>query len=152
MSYVLASASGLTFAFAFFLLLSAAIAFAIYALMTRRSVRRRELGLGAVRTSIAAPVAFAIGIGVFAGIYFSSLAGFHTVVVSAEALRIEYAVPTRSIAVDYADLVDVTRRPTYKSLWRLEITTRDGRTYSSAPGSSTRIKEATEDIGRRRGH
>jgi hypothetical protein len=150
-SYVLASASGLTFAFAFFLLLSAVIAFGIYALMTRPSVRRREIGLGTVRRSIATPVAFVIWVVVFSGIYFSSLAGFHTVVVSDEALRIEYAVPSRSVAVTYADVVEVTRQPAYKSLWRLEITTQHGRTYESAPGSSIRIKEAVEDIRRRRG-
>ena len=149
-SYVLASASGLAFGFAFFLLLSAAIAFMIYALMTQRSVRRSQMGLGTVRKSIAVPLAFTIGTAIFAAIYFSSLAGFHTVLVGEENIRIEYVVPSRSIPVPYGELVEVRRRPAYKSLWRLQISTRDGRSFESAPGSSKGIKDAVEDIERRR--
>ena len=64
-SYVLASASGLTVGFYFFLVMSAAIAFMIYVLLTQPSVRQSQLGLPTVRKAVAAPFAFLVWIVVF---------------------------------------------------------------------------------------
>lgn len=94
MSYDLASASGLMVGFWFFLCLSAAIAFMIYALMSWPSVRRRELGLGVVRKTVAVPLALLIGVVIFAAIYLSSLAGFHSVTVGDDDVKLAYAVPS----------------------------------------------------------
>jgi hypothetical protein len=152
MSYVLTSPSGLIVGFCFFLVLSAAIAFTIYGLMTFPSARRTELGLGTVRKSIAAPVALAIWLALFSMIYFSSLAGFHTVTVDEEAIRLEYEFPPSSVTLQYADIGDVSRRPAFKLQWRLEITTPAGRTFESAPGSGRLIKAAAEEIQKRRGN
>jgi hypothetical protein len=149
-SYPLASASGLTFGFYFFLALSAAVALMIYVLLTRPTVRRRELGLGTVRKPIAAAVGVLVGITVFSGIYLGSLAGFHTVTAAADHLRLDYAIPRRSVVLRYADVGDVMRRPAYKLQWRLELYTRTGSKFESAAGSYASIKEAAEDIERRR--
>jgi hypothetical protein len=149
-SYTLASASGLTFAFYFFLALSAAIALMIYALLTTRSVRRAELGLPTVRKTIAVPFALLIGIAVFSAIYLGSLAGFHTITVGDTDVRMEYAVTRRSVALQYVEIGDVIRRPAYRMQWRLEIYTITGGKFESAPGSYRATKEAAEDIERRR--
>jgi hypothetical protein len=151
MSYVLTSPSGLIVGFCFFLLLSAGIAFMIYGLMTFPSARRAELGLGTIRKSIAGPVAFAIWLALFSMIYVTSLAGFHTVIVDEEVIRLEYEFPPSLVTLQYADIGDVSRRPAFKLQWRLEITTSAGRTFESAPGSQRFIKAAAEEIQRRRG-
>lgn len=150
MSYVLTSPSGLIVGFGFFLGISAAIAFMIFALMTWPSVRRRELGLGTIRKSIAAPIAFVIWVALFSMIYFGSLAGFHTVTVDDDEMRLEYPVLPSSVTLRYTNIGDVTRRPAYKLQWRLEISTSDGRTFASAPGSRRVITQAAEEIERRR--
>lgn len=149
-SYVLASASGLTVGFYFFLVMSAAIAVMIYVLLTQPSVRRSQLGLPTVRKAVAAPFAFLVWIVVFSAIYFSSLAGFHTVTVGSDDIRVEYGIPRRSVGLRYSEIGDVIRRPAYKLLWRLEIYTLKGSRFESAPGSYRHIKEAAEDIERRR--
>ena len=149
-SYALASASGLTFAFWFFLALSGAIAGMIYALMTSPSQRRREIGLGTVRKILAAPIALLIWAVIFAGVYLSSLAGFHTVRVDSAALRLAYAVPSWEITVPYSDIGDVFRHPAFKTRWRLEIYTRTGNRFASAPGSYAAVKQAAEAIEARR--
>lgn len=149
-AYVLTSASGLAFGFWFFLVLSAAIAFMIFALLTTATVRRRELGLGTVRKAIAAPVAGLIWIVLFSAIFLSSLAGFHTVTVSENDIRFEYAIPPWSVALRYAEIGDVIRQPAHKSLWRLEVYTTTGQKFESAPGSYRPIKAAAEEIDRRR--
>lgn len=151
MSYVLTSSSGLVFAFWFFLGMSAAIAFAIYGLLSWPSVRRREIGLGVVRKTVAIPVASLIGIVIFTAIYLSSLAGFHTVTVDDDDVRLDYAIPPLSVSVRYAEIGDVIRMPAYKSLWRLEIYTLTGNSFESAPGSQRYIKAAAEEIQKRRG-
>jgi hypothetical protein len=149
-SYALASASGLTFAFYFFLAISAAIAVMIYALLTTQSARRRALGLPTVRKIIAAPLALLVGLVVFSGIYLSSLAGFHTVTVGDGDIRMEYAVPHLSLAVRYDEIGDVIRQPAYRMQWRLSIYTLTGSKFESAPSSYRATKEAAEDIERRR--
>jgi hypothetical protein len=149
-SYALASASGLTFAFYFFLVISAALALMIYALMTVRSVRRTELGLPTIRKIVAAAIAFLVWIVVFSAIYLGSLAGFHTVTVGDGDIRMEYAVPHRSAAVRYDEIGDVIRQPAYRMQWRLSIYTLTGSKFESAPGSYRSVKEAAEDIERRR--
>lgn len=146
MSYELASPSGLMVGFWFFLILSAAIAFMIFALLTKPTVRRRELALGTVRKAIAVPLAFLIWSVIFSAIYFSSLAGFHTVTVGNDDIRLEYAIPPSFVSMRYAEVGDVIRRPAYKSLWRLEIYTPTGNRFESAPGSYREIKAAAEDL------
>jgi hypothetical protein len=150
MSYALASASGLMFGFWFFLVLSAAIAFMIYGLLSWPSVRRSELGLGVVRKAIAIPLAALSGVVIFAAIYLSSLAGFHNVTVGSDGVTLVYAIPPLSVNVHYAEIGDVLRRPAYKSQWRLEVYTMTGQTFESAPGSYRPVKEAAEEIERRR--
>jgi hypothetical protein len=150
MSYDLASASGLMVGFWFFLCLSAAIAFMIYALMSWPSVRRRELGLGVVRKTVAVPLALLIGVVIFSAIYLSSLAGFHSVTVGDDDVKLAYAVPSLSVNMRYAEIGDVIRRPAYKSQWRLEVYTTTGQKFESAPGSYRPVKEAAEEISRRR--
>src|SRR5262245_28096872 len=149
MAYALASASGLMFGFWFFLVLSAAIAFIIYGLLSWPSVRRRELGLGVVRKMIAIPLACLIGVVIFAAIFLSSLAGFHTVTVGNDDITLAYAIPPLSVSVRYADIGDVIREPAYKSRWRLQIYTTTGSRFESAPGSYRPVKDAAEEIGRR---
>jgi hypothetical protein len=78
-AYALASASGLTFAFYFFLALSGIVGLAVYVLLTQPSSRRSHLGLATVRKPIALPVALLVWLVVFSGIYLSSLAGFSRV-------------------------------------------------------------------------
>ena len=150
MSYTLASASGLMFGFWFFLILSAAIAFIIYGLLSWPSVRRRELGLGVVRKAIAIPLASLIGFVTFAAIFLSSLSGFHTVTIGNDDITLAYAVPPLSVSMNYAEIGDVIREPAYKSLWRLQIYTTTGSRFESAPGSYRPVKEAAEEISRRR--
>lgn len=150
MSYVLTSSSGLIFAFWFFLGISAAIAFVIYGLLSWPSVRRREIALGVVRKAVAIPIACLIGIVIFTAIYLSSLAGFHTVTVGDDDVRLDYAIPPLSVSMRYAEIGDVIRTPAYKSLWRLEIYTLTGNRFQSAPGSYREIKAAVEDLDLRR--
>ena len=136
--------------FWFFLILSAAIAFMIFALLTKPSVRRRELGLRTIRKALAIPMAIVIWIVIFSSIYFSSLAGFHTVTVGNDDIRLEYVIPPLSVSMRYAEIGDVMRRPAYKSRWRLEIYTPTGNKFESAPGSYREIKAAAEDLELRR--
>jgi hypothetical protein len=150
MSYALASASGLMFGFWFFLILSAAIAFIIYGLLSWPSVRRHELGLGIVRKAIAIPMASLIGVVIFAAIFLSSLAGFHTVTIGNDDVTLAYAVPPLSVSMRYAEIGDVIRMPAYKSRWRLVVYTATGQKFESAPGSYRPVKEAAEEISRRR--
>src|SRR4026208_2248505 len=150
MSYVLTSPSGLIFGFWFFLLLSAAIAFMIFALLAWPSARRAELRLGVIRKSGALPLAIRMWIVIFSAIYFSALAGFHTVTVGNDDIRLEYAIPRVSVSMRYAEIGDVVRRPAYKSRWRLEIYTPTGNKFESAPGSYREIKAAAEDLELRR--
>lgn len=147
---MLASASGLNFAFVFFLALSAVFSLAVFALLTRPSSRRTDFGFATVRTSIALPVALLVWLVVFAGIYLSSLAGFHQVSLDADGIHLAYTTPPRSVMVGYADVSDVTRRPAYRQQWYLEIYTRAGTRFQSAPGSHAAIKAAGEEIDRRR--
>jgi hypothetical protein len=149
-AYALASASGLTFAFYFFLAFSAFVGLAVYVLLTQPSSRRSQLGLATVRTSIALPVALLVWLVVFTGIYLSSLAGFHQVILDGDGVHLEYAVPRRSLMVRYADIGDVLRRPTYRQLWHLEIYTRTGTRFQSTPGRYAEVKAAAEDLDGRR--
>lgn len=149
-AYAVASASGLAFGFYFFLAMSAAIAAMIYALLTIPSLRRTEIGLPVVRKVVAAPFAFLIWVVLFATIYLTSLAGFHTVAVNDAGVRFDYVVPNRSISLGYAEIGDVIRRPAYRSLWRLQIYTVTGNKFESAPGSYRPIKQAAEEIDRHR--
>ena len=150
MSYALTSASGLIFGFWFFLILSAVIAFIIYGLLSGPSARRRELRLGVVRTALAIPLAFLIGLVIFATIFLSSLAGFHTVTIGTDDITLAYAVPPLAVSMRYAEIGDVIRTPSYKSRWRLEIYTTTGQKFESAAGSYRPVKEAAEEISRRR--
>lgn len=150
MSYALASSSGLMVGFWFFLLLSTAIALIIFALLTRPSVRRRELGPGTVRKAIAIPLAILIGVVIFSAIYLSSLAGFHAVTLGTDDVRLDYAIPPVSVSMRYADIGDVRPTPAYKSQWRLEIYTATGRTFASVAGSYRPVKDAADEISRRR--
>jgi hypothetical protein len=66
MTYTIASASGLTFAFYFFLAISSIVAFAFYTLLTKPTARRSEMiGLGTVRKPVAAGLGLLVGITVF---------------------------------------------------------------------------------------
>ena len=150
MTYTLASASGLAFGFYAFLAISAAIAFAIYVLLTKASVRRPDWGLPTVRKLVAAPFAVLVWITLFSALYLSSLAGFHTVTVGELDIRMEYAVPRGTAALRYAEIGDVIRRPAYKMQWRLEIYTTTGNRFESAAGSYAAIKEAAAAVERRR--
>ena len=149
-SYALASASGLTFAFYFFLAISAAIAVGVYVLLTVPSLRRAELGLATTRKVVAAPFAFLVWIVVFSAIYLSSLAGFHALTVGDSVVRLGYAVPRRSVALRYDEIGDVIRQPAYRMQWRLSIYTNTGSKFEGAPASYQAAKEAAEDIERRR--
>jgi hypothetical protein len=149
-TYVLASASGLTFALAFFLALSAAIALMIYILLTQPSPRRSELGLTTTRRTVGASIAAVCGGVVFLGIYFSSLAGFHSVTVADDHIQLESVVPPRSVSLTFEEIAAVSRRPAYKTRWRLEICTHDGHRFESAPGASRPVRDAVIEIDRRR--
>jgi hypothetical protein len=149
-AYALASASGLTFAFYFFLTISTAIGWMIYALLTMSTARRVQLAIPTVSKRLAAFLAVVVTIALFSTIYMSSLAGFHTVVAGTDRLQLDYAVPNRSIGLRYDELGDVIRRPAFKSRWRLEIYTRTGNKFQSAPGSYQYVKAAAEEIERRR--
>ena len=150
-TYVLASASGLTFAFAFFLALSVAIAFMVYKLLTQAPPRRGELGRGTVGKSAAASIGTLCGALVFLGIYFSSLTGFHSVIVDDDQIQLESIVPPRSIVLTLQHVATVSRRPAFKTRWRLEICTDDGQRFESAPGASAAVRDAIVEIERRRG-
>jgi hypothetical protein len=148
-SYALASASGLTFAAYFFLSLSGAIAAAIYVLLTRVSARRAHFATWTVRKAVAAPLALLICVLLFATIYFSSLAGFHTLSVGEAGILMDYAVPRRRVALGYDEIGDVMRRPAFRMQWRLEIYTLAGLRFESAPGSYRSVREAAQEIQRR---
>jgi hypothetical protein len=148
-SYELASRSGLMAASGFFLILSAFIAMAIYVLLTRPSARTRALGIGTVGKAVAIPLAMLIWIVVFSAIYMSSLAGFHTIAVGDDEVRLEYAIPPMSVALRFGEVGDVLRHPAYKSQWRLELYTSSGARYQSAAGSYPQIKKAADEIARR---
>jgi hypothetical protein len=151
-AYALASASGLVFAFYFFLALSAFVGLAVYVLLTQPSSRRSQLGLGTVRKWIALTIALLVWCVVFAGIYLTSLAGFHHVSLDDDGVRLEYAMPSRSLMVPYDDLGDVMRRPAYRQQWHLEIYTWTGTRFQSAPGSYAEVKSAAEALDQRRSH
>ena len=150
MRYELASPGGLTFGFYFFLALTGAIALMIYALMTRPTVRRAELGIGIVKNTIAVPFAGLLWFVLFAAIYLVSLSGFHTVTVREDRIDVEYAIPSTSISLPLSEIGDVLRRPAYRTLWQLEIYMLTGRQFKSTPGSYRSIREAAQDIERRR--
>jgi hypothetical protein len=71
----------------------------------------------------------------------ATLSGFHTLTVEANAVRLDYAEPRRSVMLPRGDIRLVAAKPAYKSQWQLEITTSTGR-YSSAVGSSDAVKDA----------
>jgi hypothetical protein len=148
---VLASTSGLTFALVFFLALSSAIAFIVYGLLTQPSARRAELGLGMARKTGAASIGAVCGGLVFLGVYVSSLAGFHSVIVDDDRIQLESVVPPRSVVLTLQQIATVSRRPAYKMRWRLEICTDDGQRFESAPGASAAVRDAVVEIERRRG-
>jgi len=136
--YSIASASGLAIAAAFFFAFAALIAFTCYGLLTRPSTRRA--GGAAARKSPAMLAAASLGLIVFTAIFFATLSGFHALTVEAEAVRLDYAVPPRSVVLPRGDIRLVTAKPAYKSQWQLEITTSSGR-YSSALGSADVVKQ-----------
>jgi len=72
------------------------------------------------------------------------------VTVGNDHLELEYAVPPVSVSMRYVEIGDVIRRPAYKSLWQLEVYTTTGQKFESAPGSYRPVKEAAEEIERRR--
>lgn len=139
------------FAFWFFLLLSGFIGFAIYVLLTVDTAQRRAIGLPTVGKPIGLAIGLLAWIAVFLLIYVGSLAGYRTVVVGNDGIRLEYVIPARSVSLSYADLREVTSRPAYKSLWRMDVSTTSGDSFHSAPGSKRTIKAAVDEIVRRRG-
>ena len=149
MRYEVASPAALTFGFYFFLALTGAMALMIYALMTRPTARRAELGIGVVRNIVAVPFAAMVWIVLFSAIYLSSLSGFHTVTVREDRIDVEYAFPSMSVSLPLAEIGDVIRRPAYRSRWLLEIYTLTGRKYASTPGSYGSVRDAALDVQRR---
>jgi len=144
--YAVASARGVVVAAAFFLAIAAMVAIVCYGLLTRPWTR----GIGVVRTaarsSTAAMAAAGVGLVLFATIFFTTLSGFHAVAIEAASVRLDYAVPPRSVVLSRGDIRLVTAKPAYKGQWRLEITT-STRRYSSAVGSADAVKQAAAGLG-----
>lgn len=147
--YVLASASGLRAGLGFAVALAAAIAASVYLLLTKPRFRRHELGPGAVRRPMALVVASVLALPVVAAIYWTSIAGFHRVTLGGRDLRLGYVLPERSVIVPYNQVVRVVRRPAYKSLWRLQVYTVDGRTLQSTRGAESAVVTAATALEQR---
>jgi hypothetical protein len=146
--YTVASAKGVVAAAAFFLAFAAMVALVCYGLLTRPWTRRIGVGGSAARSSTAALAAAGVGLVLFATIFLTTLAGFHAVAVEAESVRLDYAVPPRSVVLPRGDIRLVTAKPAYKGQWQLEITTSTGR-YSSAVGSADAVKQAAAGLAPR---
>ena len=91
-----------------------------------------RFGCGPVETALAA-------------IYAATLSGFHALVIENGTVRLDYAVPARSVVLSRGDIRQVDVRPAYRSQWQLDITTSTGR-FSSALGAGDTIRQAAEAL------
>ena len=149
-TYVLASASGLTGAFVFFLVLTSVIAAAIYALLTNPKLRHSAYRSWSASTPVAAGLASLVWVTVFTAIYLTSLAGFHTIALETDGVTLKYAVPAVTVRLRHTEIGDVMRQPAHRMQWRLVIYTNIGNRFESAAGSYEAVKTAWEDLERRR--
>ena len=146
-TFTFGSASGITFAFYFFLLIGLLIGVAVYWLLGHPESRKERF-----RTwpSASRPAAALMGAGVallvILGVYFSILAGFHRLEVRDDELRVVYILPQRTEVFRRAEIAEVRRMPGYRGMWRLELYTPAGRRVRSAQGGYATVRKACERV------
>jgi hypothetical protein len=129
----------------FFLAVAATLGVAVYGLLRWPWTRRAGVGGAALRKSTAATLAIGMALVVLAAIYAATLSGFHALVIENGTVRLDYAVPARSVVLSRGDIRQVDVRPAYRSQWQLDITTSTGR-FSSALGAGDTIRQAAEAL------
>ena len=141
------SASGSAVAFVFFLILSAAIGFMIYALLAHPRFRRSESrALGNAPPRAAMMVGVALALTIFLAIYFTAINGFYRLNVDGDTIRLHYILPARTYSVRRDDIVKLERVPGNRGSWRLRLETREGAHYESAQSQSRLVDAARAQL------
>lgn len=137
------SVAGMLFAAVFFLIISAAISYVAYALLARPETRRAEfIRLGAAPQRTALIIGSLLGSVIFLIVSRSIFTGFSRIEADGELLRLRYVLPPRTVAIRRDQLTLLEKKYTYKFIWRMAITTKNGQTYVSQSASGAAIEAA----------
>ncbi|MSO20404.1 MAG: hypothetical protein EXQ56_08050 [Acidobacteria bacterium] len=137
------SASGMLFAFVFFLAFSLTIGYVVYSLLARPETRRAEfIRMGAVSRRASLVIAGSLSGGLFVLICWTMFTGFHRIDVEGEQLRLHYLIPPRTAIIRRDELTLLEKKFAYRMVWRLSVSTLGGETYESQTGSVASIEAA----------
>jgi len=136
-SFEFGSEPGIVLAFWFFLAFSALLGGIVYG-FARRRWRRRAAGAAG----------FVAGAALFAVVHLSMLSGFTALQLDGAAVRLRYAVPPRTRAVDLDAIASVRAEPAFKGLWRLVVVETDGTTHESVVADGPSVDASRRALAR----
>lgn len=145
--YELGSPWGATVACVVFLTLSLGISLLIYAVLVRRSSRRKLFqGEPAIQVPFAALLSTGVFALLFGVLYATTLQGFYRVELLEDAVRLHYLFPAHTVTVSRLELTDAERIPVHKGRWHLRLRTQHGDTYQSALANDRAVLESWEGL------
>jgi hypothetical protein len=146
-SFEFGSVSGSAVGMLVFFFICGTAGFVIYVLLRHPRFRRVEARQAGKTSRIPAMmIGGGIGIGLFLLVYFTSINGFYTLSVEGEALRLHYALPSRTYTLPRANIANIDRVAGNRSAWRLRIETRDGSRYLSAQDTAADVDRARQAL------
>lgn len=129
-----------------FLMLSIGLGWAVhgisYRLLTMGSLDRRDQ----VRRWPSAMVGFLVALVIFSMLYATSLSGFLQLDYRNGQLTIHYRLPSRTVVLQFIEVMKVREESAFKGRWRLVLTTDTSGTYESALASQVDVHRAAEAL------
>ncbi|MGH9817974.1 MAG: hypothetical protein ACRD6I_18060 [Candidatus Acidiferrales bacterium] len=142
-SFVFGSVSGSVFAFWFFGAMSLFAGFAVYELSSNVRYRRAAFRrFGVLPRWQGLIFGGSLTLLVAAALYLSMLDGFYGLAVRGDEIRLNYILPSRTLALQRAEIAEVRTEPSYRSRWRLRLYTPTGGEFVSARGSFAEVRAA----------
>lgn len=142
-SFAFGSESGSVFAFWFFGAMSLFVGFAAYELSSNARYRRAAFRrLGVLPRWQGLIFGGSLTLLVAAAVYLSMLDGFYGLAVRGDEIRLNYILPSRTLALQRGEIAEVRTEPAYRWRWRLHIYTPTGGEFVSARGSFAEVRAA----------
>ena len=141
------SVAGSTLSLGVFFAICVAAGIIVYLILTRPSLRRREVRrLGVVPRPVAVGIGASVFLVFFLLVYFTSINGFYTMHVESDGLHVVYVLPSRAYDLPQEHIEGVSRTPGTRTSWRLKVITRNGDQHLSANDSMEHVDLALRHV------